>query len=63
MKTEIKISADDLKKLNKIKKELLTDKNATFTSYSKCNEGLKSLADKYNIDVQTIYNLDFSPKR
>jgi hypothetical protein len=53
----IKLTPADLKKLNDIKKELLTNTMATTSSHTACNKRLKDLADKYQTDMQTMYDL------
>lgn len=50
------INKADMRKLNAIKKELLTNKNATTSSHTACNNRLKELADKYNVSTQVMYD-------
>jgi predicted DNA-binding protein YlxM (UPF0122 family) len=42
--------------LKKVKKELLTDRNATFKSQSKNSAEIQKIAEKYNVDSQIIYD-------
>jgi len=52
----VDLSPEDNKSLKRVKRELLTDENATFTSYGKCNDKLKVMADKYGVSVNEVYH-------
>ena len=51
----IKLTTSEQKMLKKVKKELLTDRNATFKSQSKNSAEIQKIAEKYNVDSQIIY--------
>jgi predicted DNA-binding protein YlxM (UPF0122 family) len=55
MKT-VNLTPAEKNQLTKVKKELLTDPNATFTSYARCWKKIDKIAEKYNTDRQTIYD-------
>lgn len=53
---EIKITKEDIKKINELKKYFTKCETATFNSQRRANKKLKELAVKYNTDTQTIYD-------
>ena len=55
MKT-IKLTTSEQKMLQKVKKELRTDKDATFTSQSRNNDKIEKVAKKYDVDTQVIWD-------
>lgn len=55
MKT-IKLTTSEQKMLQKVKKELLTDKDATFTSQGRNYDKIEKIAKKYDVDTQVIYD-------
>ena len=53
-------TAEDYKALQKAKKELLTDENATFDSNKRNHEFFESMAKKYNLPKQLLFDeIDF----
>lgn len=46
----------ELRAFKKAKKELRTDKNATFTSQTRNNNIIEKLAEKYKVDTQIIWD-------
>lgn len=52
----IKLTASEQKKLKRVKKELLIDRNATFKSQSKNSAEIQKVAEKYGVDSQVIYD-------
>ena len=46
----------ELKQLAKAKKELLTDSNVSFNSQTRNNNILQTLAEKYKVDTQIIWD-------
>jgi hypothetical protein len=52
----IKLITSEQKMLKKVKKELLTDRNATFKSQSKNLAEIQKVAEKYGVDSQIIYD-------
>jgi predicted DNA-binding protein YlxM (UPF0122 family) len=52
----IRLTPQEKKQLAEVKRELLTDRHATFTSYARCWDKIDKVAAKYNTDRQTIYD-------
>lgn len=53
----IQLTKDEQKRLNKAKKEILTDRHATFSSQSRNYKILQDLAEKYKVDIQVISDM------
>lgn len=60
--TKINFTANEKRTLTQAKKELLTDRNATFTSNARNNKKLIEAAEKYNVDIQVIWDELPTPK-
>ena len=54
---KIELTPGEKKLLAKVKRELLTDQYATFSSYGRCQTKLYNVAKKYKVDTQVIFNL------
>jgi predicted DNA-binding protein YlxM (UPF0122 family) len=54
--TTIQLTPQEVKELKRVKKELLTDKNATHSSQTRNHNKLAEVATKYSVDVQVIYD-------
>jgi len=53
----ILFTASEIKILKQAKKELLTDRQATFDSNRRNNAKIQAIAEKYNVNTQTVWNL------
>jgi hypothetical protein len=53
----LNFTPQEIKKLKQVKKELLTDVNATPSSQSRNSNYLLEIATKYNTTTQMVYDL------
>lgn len=60
--TTIQLTPQEVKELTKVKKELLTDVNATPSSQTRNHNKMADVALKYGVDIQVIYDSIPDPK-
>jgi len=53
---QIKLEPQEMKSLNKAKREIITDAEATYTSQSRNNKIIGDLAEKYNVSTEVIFS-------
>lgn len=54
--TTIQLTPQEIKELKRVKKELLTDHNATPSSQTSNHNKLAEVAKKYSVDIQVVYD-------